>query len=123
MVILGFSFVGDSEGDVSLILKMVFTTFYCLFGEISAQYLAKTIYILPKSILEELLFHYSFTPRTGLALIAMGISLMQESIQQKAGWFSENTENELVDMDRYILTKSYNVKETDPAHNGNRKNR
>ena len=70
-----------------------------------------------------ILHKIKFFDLPGLALIAMGISLMQESIEQKAGWFSENTDNELVDMDRYILTKSYNVKETDPAHNGNRKNR
>lgn len=88
----GSSFVGDSVGDTSLILKMLFTTFYCLFG---------------------------------LALIAMGISLMQESIEAKAGWFADNAgmNGELADMDRYILTKHYNVKETAPDKNGNRKPR
>lgn len=87
----GSSFASSDESDVSLILKMIFTTFYCLFG---------------------------------LALIAMGISLMQESLEQKAGWFAESSgmNGEFADMDRYILTKHYNIKETPADKTGNKLN-
>ena len=42
----------------------------------------------------------------------MGISLMQEQIMAKASWFAKEvgmTSNEEDNMEKYILTKHYNI--------------
>ncbi len=48
----------------------------------------------------------------GLALISMGISLMQEQIMAKAAWFAKEvgiSGSEEDNMTKYILTKHYNI--------------
>eukprot|EP00095_Tigriopus_kingsejongensis_P009549 maker-scaffold114_size351134-snap-gene-2.15 protein:Tk09549 transcript:maker-scaffold114_size351134-snap-gene-2.15-mRNA-1 annotation:"potassium channel subfamily k member 3-like" len=58
----------------------------------------------------------------GLALIAMGISLVQESIATKASSMTQQADglSGRDDMDKYILTIHYNVKETPPTQTGNK---
>ncbi|TRY77873.1 hypothetical protein TCAL_12278 [Tigriopus californicus] len=82
----GASFSTSGESNTSLVIKLIFTTCYCLLG---------------------------------LALIAMGISLMQESITQKAGWMAEQTDKDgRDDMDKYILTVHHHIRETPPTKTG-----
>jgi uncharacterized membrane protein len=59
----------------------------------------------------------------GLALISMGISLMQEQIMAKASWFAAEiglSGSDDPSVTRYIMTKHYNIMVT-PAENLNRK--
>ena len=59
---------------------------------------------------------------SGLALIAMGIDLMQSNMISKAQWVSHGLDSTEEDMDRYIMTKHENVMETPKDKTGNRLN-